>query len=174
VGRTKKPENILYCALCTGSCISIASFENEKIKIKKYIHIGVATGTEDGLVAPVIKDVNKKTLEQIQEKIEAFKEKSQKMRFDISDLSDATFTISNLGMYAVDSFNAIINPPQAGILAIGKIRKGFSIRGENQIIIQPKVTLSLTVDHRFIDGYHAANFLSDLINKIENEPATML
>ena len=144
-----------------------ASFENEKVKLHPQVNVGVAVGTDDGLVVPVIKNADKKSLVQVTQELKAFQEKAQQMRFTTEDLSGGTFTISNLGMYGIDRFNAIINPPESAILAVGRTVKTPVGMPDDSIALRPIISLTLTIDHRSMDGVQAAKFLAEIKERIE-------
>jgi pyruvate dehydrogenase E2 component (dihydrolipoamide acetyltransferase) len=144
-----------------------ASFQNEKVKAFKRININVAIGTDNGLFAPVIKAADKKTIGDITDELSLFKKKALQNHFNDEDLSDGTFTLSNLGMYGVDQFTAIINPPQSAILAIGRIREEIHGTGDNQKTNWSRANFTLSADHRVLDGLYAANFLSALRDFLE-------
>lgn len=144
-----------------------ASFEGGRIRLYREINIGVAIGTDDGLVVPVIKAADQKNLLQIVQELKTFQEKARVMRFTSEDLSGGTFTVSNLGMYEIERFNAIINPPQAAILAVGRIIKTPVGMPDDTIALRPVMSLTLTVDHRVLDGVQGARFLSAIKEKIE-------
>jgi len=144
-----------------------ASFDGGRIKLHKAVHIGVAVGTNDGLVVPVIKDADQKTLIQITQELTNFQEKATSMRFHPDDLSGGTFTISNLGMYGVDRFNAIVNPPQSAILAVGRIIKTPVGMSDDTILLRPIMSMTLSVDHRSMDGFQAAKLLAILKECLE-------
>ncbi|MCS7261675.1 MAG: 2-oxo acid dehydrogenase subunit E2 [Anaerolineae bacterium] len=144
-----------------------ASFEGGRIRLYREINVGVAVGTDDGLVVPVIKGADHKGLAQVVRELKAFREKAQVMRFTNEDLSGGTFTISNLGMYGIERFEAIINPPQAAILAVGSIVKTPVGMPDDTVALRPRMSLTLTVDHRVLDGVQASRFLSAIKEKIE-------
>ena len=144
-----------------------ASFESGRLKLHQQINIGVASGSAAGLVVPVIKTADKKSLAQIVREIKVFQDNTQQMRFGAHDLADGTFTISNLGMYGVDHFNAILNPPQSAILATGTVIKTPIVLPDDTIAVRPLMSLTLTVDHRAMDGIQGAQFLSDLKARLE-------
>lgn len=144
-----------------------ASFEDGKIKLHQQINIGVASGSEAGLVVPVIKAADQKSLAQVVREIKAFQDKTQQMRFSANDLADGTFTISNLGMYGVEQFNAILNPPQSAILAVGKVIKTPIGLPDDTIVVRPLMSLTLTVDHRVLDGVQGAQFLAEVKARLE-------
>jgi pyruvate dehydrogenase E2 component (dihydrolipoamide acetyltransferase) len=131
------------------------------------VNIGIAVALEDGLVVPVLKNADRLSLRAVHERSVELAERAREGKLNPSDQEGGTFTITNLGMYDVESFTAIINQPQSGILAVGKISdRPVVARGE--IAIRPLATLSLTYDHRVIDGAPAAQFLKIVRNNIEN------
>ncbi|MFB0545937.1 MAG: 2-oxo acid dehydrogenase subunit E2 [Anaerolineae bacterium] len=144
-----------------------ASFAEGRIKRYKKVNIGVAVGTDDGLVVPVIKEADQKSLEQITQELKVFQDKAQRMLFSTEDLSGGTFTISNLGMYGIDRFNAIINPPQSAILAVGQIVKKPIGMSDDTIALRPMMSLTLSVDHRSMDGIQGAKFLAEIKERLE-------
>jgi pyruvate dehydrogenase E2 component (dihydrolipoamide acetyltransferase) len=144
-----------------------ASFDNGRIKLHKQVNIGVAVGTEDGLVVPVIKDAAHKTLVELTQELKLFQEKAARMRFNPDDLSGGTFTISNLGMYGIDHFNAIINPPESAILAVGRIIKTPVGMPDDSIALRPMMSMTLSIDHRSMDGLQGARFLAKLKEMLE-------
>lgn len=144
-----------------------ASFQNGRLRLQSQINIGVAVGTDDGLVVPVIKEADRLSLAQVNAQIKAFQDKAKKMRFTNDDLSGGTFTLSNLGMYGIDRFDAIINPPQAAILAVGRAIKTPVAMPDDSIALRPMMSLTLTVDHRAMDGLQGAQFLADIKDRIE-------
>ena len=144
-----------------------ASFEGGRVKLHRQVNVGVAVGTDQGLVVPVIKEVPQKSLSQIAQALTAFQEKAQKMRFSTDELSGGTFTISNLGMYGVDRFNAIINPPESAILAVGRIIKTPVGMPDDTIALRPLMNLTLSVDHRSMDGVQGAKFLAKIKERLE-------
>jgi pyruvate dehydrogenase E2 component (dihydrolipoamide acetyltransferase) len=140
---------------------------NNSIQSNEKINVGLAVATDDGLVVPVIPNTDKLSIHEIAEKREGIVSRTMNNKLKMQDLQDGTFTISNLGMYGVDRFIAIVNPPQAAILAVGKIiEKAIPVNG--QIAIVPMMGLSLSCDHRIIDGARGAKFLDTLANFIEN------
>lgn len=145
-----------------------AEYAGGKIKIHKAIHIGVAVGSQDGLVVPVIQHADRKTLKHITRELKAFREKSVTLRFSVEDLSHGTFTISNLGMYGVDHFSAIINPPQSAILAVGQIQNKPLGLADGSIALRPMMSLSLSIDHRVLDGVAGALFLAEIKRMLTN------
>ncbi len=144
-----------------------ASFEDGRVKLHPQVNVGVAVGTDDGLVVPVIRGADQKSLVQVTQELKAFQEKAQHMRFTAEDLSGGTFTISNLGMYGIDRFNAIINPPESAILAVGRTVKTPVGMPDDTIALRPIMSLTLTIDHRSMDGVQAAKFLAEIRERIE-------
>jgi pyruvate dehydrogenase E2 component (dihydrolipoamide acetyltransferase) len=144
-----------------------ASFDAGRIKLHKQVNIGVAVGTDDGLIVPVIKSTDQKTLVQITQELKVFQEKAVKMRFNPDDLAGGTFTVSNLGMYGIDHFHAIINPPESAILAIGRIVKTPVGMPDDSIALRPIMSITLSVDHRCLDGIQGAKFLAKLKEILE-------
>ncbi|MGD8565792.1 MAG: dihydrolipoamide acetyltransferase family protein [Candidatus Bathyarchaeota archaeon] len=134
---------------------------NDEIRIYDDINVGVAVNTQHGLVVPVIRQADKKTFEEIGDTINLLGEKAKEGKLTKDDLSGGTFTITNLGMYGVDFFMPIINPPEAAILAVGRIMSK-PVVVEGRIETKPSMMLSLSYDHRIVDGASAASFLSKI------------
>jgi len=131
------------------------------------VNIGVAVTNKDKLIVPVIKNVDKLKITDICKKYNTLMERINKNSLRAEDMVDGTFTVSNLGMYGINSFTSIINPPEAGILAVGNITQTPVVK-DGKILIQPLTQFSLTYDHRIIDGALAARFLQKLKNTIES------
>lgn len=148
-----------------------ASFAGDKIRVYKGIHIGVAVALEDGLITPVIRNCEVKSLGQIAREAKDLAEKARSKKLKPEEYTGSTFTISNLGMYDVENFAAIINPPEGAILAVGSIQeKPVVVEGQIRVGHRMKVTLSC--DHRVTDGATAAKFLQELKKILEN-PMTL-
>lgn len=144
-------------------------FDGEKLIKFKEINIGIATDTDKGLIVPVIKYVENLNIFEIDKKLKELVEKAKEGRLNIEDVSNSHFTISNLGMMRTDFFTPLLNGSEVGILGIGRVIKEL-IMDENGKINQIDVSyLSLSYDHRVIDGADAARFLGDLCSIIENE-----
>lgn len=149
-----------------------ASWLGDKIRYNHHIHIGVAVAIDDGLIVPVIKFADNKSLSHISTEIKQLADKAKNKKLQPNEFEGNTFTISNLGMYGIDEFTAIINPPDACILAVGSAKETpVVVNGEIKIGHVMKVTLSC--DHRVVDGATGAAFLQTLKNTLEN-PVTML
>jgi pyruvate dehydrogenase E2 component (dihydrolipoamide acetyltransferase) len=149
-----------------------ASYEAGRVKLHKRVNVGVAVNTEEGLVVPVIKEADQRSLAQIACELQILQEKARQMRFSADDLSGGTFTVSNLGMYGIDQFNAIINPPQCAILAVGRVTKTPVALPDDTVALRPMVSLTLSVDHRVMDGVQAAKFIAEIREGLEKpEPS---
>jgi pyruvate dehydrogenase E2 component (dihydrolipoamide acetyltransferase) len=136
------------------------------------VNIGVAIAVDDGVVAAVISKADKATLADIAVQRRDLAKRVKEGRTRPADIAGATFTISNLGMYNVDAFTAIISPPQAAILAVGRITDRV-LAADGRPAVRPLMTLTLSSDHRVIDGARAALFLNDLVEAIL-QPERML
>jgi pyruvate dehydrogenase E2 component (dihydrolipoamide acetyltransferase) len=149
-----------------------ASWSPEGIRLHEYVNMGVAMAVSDGVVAAVIANAHLATLAEIASQRRAIADRARAGKLRPTDISGATFTISNLGMYQVDQFQAIIVPPQAAILAVGAIRdRIIAVQGKAEV--RPMITLTVSCDHRVADGARAAMFLSDLAQAL-NDPEEML
>jgi pyruvate dehydrogenase E2 component (dihydrolipoamide acetyltransferase) len=137
------------------------SFTGDRIRVYSQVHIGIAVALEDGLINPVLRNCGEKSLVQIARETKSLAERARAQKLRPEEYTGATFTVSNLGMYEIDEFTAIINPPEAAILAIGRIqRKPVVVDGEMQIGQQMRMTLSC--DHRAVDGATGATFLQEV------------
>lgn len=146
-----------------------ATLVGEEIQLLSEIHIGVAVALEDGLIVPVVRDADKKTLQEIAQETKRLAEGARAGTLTVDEVTGSTFSITNLGMYHVDGFTPIINPPEAAILGVGRIvEKPAIYRGE--IAKRAMLTLSLTFDHRLVDGAPAAAFL-DRVRELLETPA---
>lgn len=146
-----------------------SSLINETIHLWKEINIGVATAIDNGLVVPVIHNAVNKPVSQINAELKDLSLRAREGRLTLAEVKGGTFTISNLGMFGIDQFRAIINPPESAILAVGKtVRKPVVINQNDEIDVRPIVSVTLSADHRVIDGVIAANFLQDLVEAIES------
>ena len=148
------------------------SWMGDTIRYYDHIHIGMAVAVEDGLLVPVIKFADGKSIQQISQEAKAFAEKATTKKLQPQEMEGNTFTISNLGMFGIDEFTAIINPPDACILAVGGIRQEPGVvNGEIKVVNKMKVTMSC--DHRVVDGVSGSKFLQSL-KKILEEPLRLL
>jgi len=149
-----------------------AKWENEGIISNNDINVGLAVAVEEGLLVPVIHQADQLGLNDLALRRQEVVSRAQSGKLLPADMSGGTFTLSNLGMFGVDAFNAIVNPPQAAILALGRIAERV-VPVEGQPAIQPMMTLTLSCDHRVVDGARGAQFLQTLVSFIE-EPLTTL
>lgn len=149
-----------------------SSWLGDKIRTYHHVHIGVAIAVEEGLVVPVVKFSDKKNLSQISAEVKNWAEKAKNKKLQTQDMQGNTFTISNLGMFDIDSFTAIINSPDACILAVGAIVKAPIVENE-QIKIAHQMKITLSCDHRVVDGATGSQFLLTLKKLLEN-PLNML
>lgn len=149
-----------------------SSWLGTKIRYNHHVHIGVAMAVEDGLLVPVVRFADQKGLSQISTEIKAFGKKAKEKKLQPQDWAGNTFTISNLGMYGIDEFTAIVNPPDACILAVGTVKDSVGVvNGEIKPVKTMKVTLSC--DHRVVDGTMGADFLKTVRSYLE-EPVKLL
>lgn len=146
-----------------------ASFTDRGLTLHSEINLGMAVALEDGLVVPVIRRADELTLEEIARRSRELADKAQTRKLLPSDYQSGTFTVSNLGMFGVDHFVAIINPPEVGILAAGQVRPRVVVH-EGGFAARPIMTLTLSADHRAVDGAIAARFLGRLKETLENGP----
>lgn len=136
------------------------------------IHVSIAVAIDDGLVTPVIRDANKKSLKEISESVKDLATRAKARKLKPEEFSGGTITVSNLGAYGIEQFCAIINPPQAAILAVGAIVKKPVVVGD-QIVVGQRMNITLSGDHRVVDGAVAATYLGELKKLIE-QPSLML
>lgn len=136
--------------------------EEDEIQLLQEINIGIAVALDEGLIVPVVKAIDKKGVTEIANDIAHVAERARQGRLQMQDLGGGTFTVSNLGMFGVDRFTAIINPPETAIVAIGRVNNRFVPNAQNQPVMRPLLTATLSADHRVVDGAEAARFLSDL------------
>ena len=145
-----------------------SSWGGDTIVRHRRINIGVAVATDAGLIVPVLRDADRKTVREIAAETRSLAERAHAGTLAPREFSGGTFTISNLGMYAVDHFTAIINPPEAAILAVGAATPTPVVR-DGEVVVHSILKLTMTVDHRVVDGAPAAAFLRDL-KDIVQEP----
>lgn len=139
-----------------------ASLIDENIHLWEDVNIGVAAAVEEGLIVPVIHNANQRSISEINTDIQVLAERARAGELSLQDIQGGTFTISNLGMFGVKKFIAIINPPQSAILAVGKIRKEFVPDANGHPEAVDVMNLTLSADHRIVDGAVAARFLADI------------
>jgi pyruvate dehydrogenase E2 component (dihydrolipoamide acetyltransferase) len=149
-----------------------ASFDVDGVVVHERINVGVATATDDGLIVPVLHDVDRMPLARVVAQARAAVARARAGKPSGEDLSGATFTLSNLGMFPVAHFAAVVNPPQAAILAVGTIRAVPVVR-DGAVVPGRMMTVTLSCDHRVIDGALAGRFLAALQRVIENPVALL-
>ena len=130
------------------------------------VNMGIAVDTKRGLLVPVIKEAEQKSLEEIHEAMNGIKEKSKKGNFNMEELSGGTFILSNLGMLNISAFTAIVNAPNAAILSVGKM-KDEPVIEQGELSVGKTMTLCLNMDHRVVDGAAGAKFLTELVRRLE-------
>ena len=145
---------------------------DDKILFIEHIHLGVAVAVEDGLVVPVVKFANSKDLPEINSEIKDFAERAKNKKLNPSEIEGSTFTISNLGMFGIESFTSIINQPNSAILSIGSIIQKPIVKN-SEIVVGNTMKLTLACDHRTVDGATGSLFLKTLKDYIEN-PVSIL
>lgn len=143
-----------------------ASWSENGITVFKKINIGVATAVENGLLVPVIKQADKKTLAELCVERTELVHRAQEGKISMNEITGGTFTITNLGMYNIDFFSAIINPPESAILAVGSIKEKPTYKN-GEVTIRPLMYLTLSADHRSVDGAYAARFLKQIKDFVE-------
>jgi len=144
-----------------------SSWLDDRIRINHHINIGVAVAVEEGLLVPVVRFADSKTLSQINAEVKEYAQKAKDKKLQPSDWEGNTFTISNLGMFGIDEFTAIINPPDACILAVGGIKETPAIKN-GKITRSSVMKVTLSCDHRVVDGVTGAKFLQTLKGFLEN------
>ena len=149
-----------------------AHFTGESIRRFPVAHVGIAVAAPNGLVVPVIRDADRRTIQEIAAARSDVVARARDGKLQRGDLEDGTFTISNLGMYGIEQFVAVLNPPQAAILAVGATVETPVARG-GEVVVRPLMSLTLTCDHRAIDGADGAEFLRTVKELLE-EPALAL
>ncbi|MDC0380508.1 2-oxo acid dehydrogenase subunit E2 [Flavobacteriaceae bacterium] len=145
---------------------------DDRMKLNNHVHIGVAVAVEDGLVVPVVKFANEQSLPQIGSAVRDFAGRARNKKLTPQEMEGSTFTISNLGMFGIESFTSIINQPNSAILSVGSIVQKPVVKN-GQIVVGNTMKLTLACDHRTVDGATGAAFLQTLKGFIEN-PVTML
>ncbi len=149
-----------------------SAWMGDKIRMNKHIHIGVAVAVDEGLVVPVIKNADQKGLSDINKMVKSFAEQARNKKLPPSDMEGGTFAISNLGMFGIEEFTAIINPPNSCILAVGAIKQVPVVK-DGLIVPGNVMRVTLSCDHRTVDGASGAAFLQTFKGVIEN-PLNML
>jgi len=144
-----------------------ASFQEKIVRYYEHADIGVAVAIEDGLITPVVRAADQKSLSQIAAEVRELAERARSRKLKPEEYTGATFSISNLGMFGIDEFTAVINPPEGGILAIGAMTPKPVVR-DNEIVIRQIMRVTMSCDHRIIDGATGAKFLQTFKKILEN------
>jgi pyruvate dehydrogenase E2 component (dihydrolipoamide acetyltransferase) len=150
-----------------------SSFTQNGVLRFTHVHLGFAVSLEEGLITPVLRNAEQKTLRQLSTQAREMTERARAKKLKPDEYQGGTFTVSNLGASGIDSFQAIINPPQAAILAVGSVVKKPVVNVNNQILVGHRLNVTLCCDHRVVDGAVGAKFLQEFRKLIEN-PTLML
>ncbi len=175
-GETKPTVSDLLTKVCAAALVRHpavnAHFIGDKILRFPYAHVGIAVAAPNGLVVPVIRDADRKTIQEIAADRAEVVGRARDGKLQLADLADGTFTISNLGMFGIEQFIAVLNPPQAAILAVGSTEEKPVVR-DGQVEVRPLMSITITCDHRAVDGADGAEFLRTVKELLE-EPALAL
>lgn len=153
-----------------------ASLQGAEIRLRRAVNVGVAVALDGGLIVPVIHNADRLGLGEISARLDDLVRRAREGALTADEVSGGTFTITNLGMFGVDRFTAIINPPESAILAVGRIAKRAVVAEGatgDSVVVRPTVALTLSADHRVLDGAVAARFLQDVVRALES-PAVVL
>jgi len=150
-----------------------SEWRGDVIRQYKDVHVSVAVSTDRGLITPIIREANKKGISEISSDVKRLADKAKKSSLSLNEIEGGTFTISNLGMFGIKSFAAVINPPQSAILAVGTTEKKLVLDGEKVKTINT-MSFTLSCDHRVIDGAVGAQWLQEFKKIIENPSSLML
>jgi pyruvate dehydrogenase E2 component (dihydrolipoamide acetyltransferase) len=144
-----------------------ASFQDKFVRYYEHVDIGVAVAIEDGLITPVVRSADLKSLSQIASEVRELAERARSRKLKPEEYTGATFSVSNLGMFGIDEFTAIINPPEGGILAIGAMTPRPVVR-DGEVVVRQIMRVTMSCDHRIIDGATGAKFLQTFKKILEN------
>ena len=149
------------------------SWLGDKIRLNHHVHIGVAVAVEEGLLVPVVRFADQKSFSQISAEVKEYSAKAKDKKLQPSDWQGNTFTISNLGMFGIEEFTAIINPPDSCILAVGGVKQVVAVAEDGSFYPKQVMKVTLSCDHRLVDGVSGSKFLQTLKSYLE-EPVRML
>ncbi len=144
-----------------------AWWQDDRIRYWNEVHLSVAVAVEDGLITPVVRHADRKSLREISAEVKEMAGRARERRLKPEEYTGGTFSVSNLGMFDIDQFTAIINPPEAGILAVGSIVEQAVVR-QGAVVPGRRLRLTMSCDHRVIDGATGAAFLRTLKGMLEN------
>jgi pyruvate dehydrogenase E2 component (dihydrolipoamide acetyltransferase) len=150
-----------------------AAWTGDAIRFHDYVHIGVAVAVDEGLITPVIKDADRKGVAEIATEVRELAGRAREKKLKPDEYTGSTFSISNLGMFGIEEFTAVINPPEAAILAVGAIGPKVVVDDEGNMAVRQRMRVTLSCDHRVIDGATGAQFLATLKSYLE-EPMLMV
>ena len=144
-----------------------ASFQDKNVRYYERADVGVAVAIEDGLITPVVRSADQKSLSEIAQEVRDLAERARKRRLKPEEYTGASFSISNLGMFGIDEFTAVINPPEGAILAVGAMSAKPVVR-DNEIVVRQMMRVTMSCDHRVVDGATGAKFLQTFKKILEN------
>ncbi|WP_141689932.1 2-oxo acid dehydrogenase subunit E2, partial [Aeromonas sp. EERV15] len=140
---------------------------SDAILVHRRVNLSVAVAVSEGLVTPVVRNVDRKQVLEIAAEVRALAGRAKAKKLRPEEMANGTFSISNLGMYGIDNFGAVINPPEGAILAVGQVRREPVVRGE-QVVPGRRMGMTLSCDHRVVDGAVGATFLKVLLQLLEH------
>lgn len=149
-----------------------STWHGDRIRRWRRVHVGVAVAVEEGLITPVICDADRKGVAEIASEVRELAGRARAKKLKPKEYTGATFSVSNLGMFGIHEFTAVINPPEAGSLAVGQVEE-HPVVMNGQVVVRPRVWATMSCDHRVIDGATGARFLQTLKAMLE-EPAAIL
>jgi pyruvate dehydrogenase E2 component (dihydrolipoamide acetyltransferase) len=150
----------------------VSTSQGQEIHVLEQVNLGIAVALDAGLIVPVVPNASSKGILQLSDEINDRAERARSSKLRPEDVAEGTFTLSNLGMFGIDRFSAIINPPQVAILAVSRTSKQIVPDENDQPVVRPMMTLTLSADHRAVDGAGAARFMADLREALE-QPESM-
>jgi pyruvate dehydrogenase E2 component (dihydrolipoamide acetyltransferase) len=148
------------------------SYADEKIRLHQRVHVSMAVALDDGLITPVIRDCDRKSLGEISREAKELTERARARHLKPEEYTGGTFSVTNLGMFDVEAFGAIINPPEAAILAVGTIKQQ-PVVVDGQVTLGHRMKVTLSGDHRAVDGVAGAQFLQ-IVKRLLEQPLTLM
>jgi pyruvate dehydrogenase E2 component (dihydrolipoamide acetyltransferase) len=149
-----------------------AHWMGDRVRRFNRVHLAVAVAVEDGLITPVVRDAHRKGIAEIGREVKEMAGRAREKKLKPEEYSGGTFSVSNLGMFGIEEFTAVINPPEAGILAVGAVEDRV-VAVDGQAVVRPRMKITMSCDHRVIDGAQGSRFLATLKGLLE-EPVRML
>jgi pyruvate dehydrogenase E2 component (dihydrolipoamide acetyltransferase) len=150
-----------------------AHWGGDHVRQSTRVHLGVAVAIEDGLITPIVRDAHVKGMARIAEEVRELAGRAREKKLKPEEYTGATFSVSNLGMFGIESFTGVINPPEAGILAVGALEDRAVVEG-GQVVVRPRMRITMSCDHRIIDGAQGARFLETLKGILEEPLAALI